>query len=410
MNTFQVKLSRYADLILQVGLNLQKGQRLIIHAPISASSFVRDITSKAYDLGAKNVIVDYDDEQLRKIKIEKATDEGLKDFPQWKAKGYLEMAKENMALLNLSAPNPEIFQDSDPSRVALVNKTAGEAMKDFRQYISGGRINWLIAAIPTKEWAKTIFPELSTDDAVSKLWEQIFYTTRVDQEDPVPLWKEHISAMNTRADYLNRRKYKTLHYKGPGTDLTIDLHTQTKWLCAEFINDQEVHFVPNLPTEEVFTIPIKTGVNGTVSSTKPLNYGGNLIQNFSLTFKDGKVVDFQAEQGYEVLKNLLSADEGAPYLGEVALVPHDSPISNTGIVFNNTLFDENASCHIALGNALNICVEKGKNMTKEELDNIGFNDSIIHVDFMIGSGELDIEGERTDGTKEPIFRNGNWAF
>lgn len=290
-----------------------------------------------------------------------------------------------------------------------MNRASAEAMKDFSAYIGGGKISWLIAAFPTIEWAQTVFPELSQDEAIDKLWENIFYTTRTDQENTVALWESHISNLNKNADRLNESKYKKLHYKGPGTDLSIEFHPQTKWISAQFTNDQGIPFVPNLPTEEVFTIPVKQGVNGTVTSTKPLNYSGTLIRNFSLTFKDGKVVEFTAEEGYETLKNLLETDEGASYLGEVALVPHNSPISNTNIIFNNTLFDENASCHIALGRALSVCVEEGKNMTAEQLQKVGFNESMIHVDFMIGSAELDIDGEKEDGTIEPIFKAGDWV-
>lgn len=410
MQNFESKLEKYADLIVRVGLNLQQGQDLLVTAPISVSSFVHKVAKKAYEAGAKNVLVEYNDEELTKTTLEMAPEEGLKDFPTWKAKGYFEMAENNIAFLNIKVPNPSLLKDVDPKRVAMANKAAGEAMKDFRQYTGGGKISWLIASIPTREWAVSVFPKLDETEAIDKLWENIFYTTRVDKEDPVSIWRSHIESLTKNADYLNEKAYKKLSYKGPGTDLTIELPEKSKWMCAQFTNDKGVNYVPNMPTEEVFTIPVKTGVNGVVSSTKPLNYAGTLIKNFSLTFEQGKVVDFSAEEGYETLKNLLEADEGASYLGEVALVPHDSPISNTGIIFNNTLYDENASCHIALGNALSICVKDGKSMSKDELSAIGFNDSIVHVDFMIGSGELDIDGELEDGTTEPIFRKGNWAF
>ncbi|RBP08088.1 aminopeptidase [Rossellomorea aquimaris] len=410
MNTaFESKLERYADLIVQVGLNLQKDQELLISAPITAYKFVRLVTKKAYEAGVLNVLTDFYDEELKKIRLDNSSEEGLKAYPDWKAKGFIEMAENNVALLNLAAPNPSLLRDADPKRVAILNRASAEAMKDFSAYIGGGKISWLIAAFPTIEWAQTVFPELSQDEAIDKLWENIFYTTRTDQENTVALWESHISNLNKNADRLNQSKYKKLHYKGPGTDLSIEFHPQTKWISAQFTNDQGIPFVPNLPTEEVFTIPVKQGVNGTVSSTKPLNYSGTLIRNFSLTFKDGKVVEFTAEEGYETLKNLLETDEGASYLGEVALVPHNSPISNTNIIFNNTLFDENASCHIALGRALSVCVEEGKNMTAEQLRKVGFNESMIHVDFMIGSAQLDIDGEKEDGSIEPIFKAGDWV-
>jgi leucyl aminopeptidase (aminopeptidase T) len=410
MNTaFESNLERYADLIVQVGLNLQKDQELLISAPITAYKFVRLVTKKAYEAGVLNVLTDFYDEELKKIRLDNSSEEGLKAFPDWKAKGFIEMAENNVALLNLASPNPSLLRDSDPKRVAILNRASAEAMKDFSAYIGGGKISWLIAAFPTIEWAQTVFPELSQDEAIDKLWENIFYTTRTDRENTVALWESHISNLNKNADRLNKSKYKKLHYKGPGTNLSIEFHPQTKWISAQFTNDQGIPFVPNLPTEEVFTIPVKQGVNGTVTSTKPLNYSGTLIRNFSLTFKDGKVIEYTAEEGYETLKNLLETDEGASYLGEVALVPHNSPISNTNIIFNNTLFDENASCHIALGRALSVCVEEGKNMTAEQLRKVGFNESMIHVDFMIGSAQLDIDGEKEDGTFEPIFKAGDWV-
>ncbi|MGR3764569.1 aminopeptidase [Rossellomorea sp. NS-SX7] len=406
---YKENLERYADLIVQVGLNLQKDQELLISAPISAYEFVRQITAKAYEAGALHVMADFHDEELKKIRLEKSSEEGLKVFPHWKQKGYIEMAENNVALLNLIAPNPSLLKHADPGRVALLNKVAAEASKEFSAYIGGGKISWLIAAYPTEEWAQSVFPGFNREDAVEKLWDNIFYTTRTDREQTVELWEQHINNLNERASLLNQAKYNKLHYKGPGTDLTIGFHPQTKWISAQFTNDKGTPFVPNLPTEEVFTIPDKTSVNGVVSSTKPLNYGGTLIKDFSLTFKDGRVVDFSAKEGYETLKNLLAADEGASYLGEVALVPHDSPISNTNIIFNNTLFDENASCHIALGRALSVCVENGKEMSQDDLNAIGFNESMIHVDFMIGSKDLHIDGEKADGSIQPIFRNGDWV-
>jgi aminopeptidase len=410
MNTrYKENLERYADLIVQVGLNLQKDQELLISAPISAYEFVRQITEKAYEAGAIHVMTDFHDEVLKKIRLEKSSEEGLKVFPHWKQKGYIEMAENNVALLNLIAPNPALLKDIDPGRVAVLNKVAAEASKDFSSYIGGGKISWLIAAYPTEEWAASVFPDSEKEKAIEKLWENIFYTTRTDREQTVELWANHINELNERARRLNEANFEKLHYKGPGTDLTIGFSPQTKWISAQFTNDKGIPFVPNLPTEEVFTIPEKTSVNGVVSSTKPLNYGGTLIKDFSLTFNEGKVVDFSAKEGYDTLKNLLETDEGASYLGEVALVPHDSPISNTNIVFNNTLFDENASCHIALGRALSVCVENGKELSSDDLRKIGFNESMIHVDFMIGSKELSIDGEKADGTIHAVFRNGDWV-
>jgi aminopeptidase len=238
----------------------------------------------------------------------------------------------------------------------------------------------------------------------------VFYVTRVDHENPVKAWEQHINRLSNKAHILNEKRYKYLHYKGPGTDLTVELPKKHHWLCAEFTNEKGIDFVPNLPTEEVFTVPMKNGVNGVVTSSKPLNLSGSLIDKFSLTFKNGKVTNFTAEQGYDALKHLLETDEGASYLGEVAIVPHNSPISNSDVIFYNTLFDENASCHLALGNSLPIAYKGGNNMTKADLIADGLNDSITHVDFMIGSSDLNIDGETEDGKIEPVFRKGNWVI
>ncbi|MEI5907270.1 aminopeptidase [Bacillus spongiae] len=410
MTKFEKKLEEYADLLIRVGINLQEGQKLFISAPISAATFARMLMEKAYSAGAKRVTIDYNDELASKMTLEMAPEEGLKDFPLWKARGFVEMAEENVAFLNIASPNPKLLNDVEPSRVATAMKAQDLANKDYLEYITSGKISWLIAAIPSVEWAKTVFPDVDDEKAVSLLWEQIFYTTRADQEQPVQLWKQHIDNLSKYADYLNNQNFSKLHYTGSGTDLTIELDSESFWMCAEFENDKGVSFIPNLPTEEVFTIPVKTGVNGVVSSSKPLNYSGNLIKDFTLTFKEGQVVDFTASEGYDTLKQLIEMDEGSRYLGEVALVPHDSPISNTNIIFNNTLFDENASCHLALGNALTMCVKDGKNKTKAQLEAMGFNESITHVDFMIGNGELSIEGVKQDGTMETIFHKGNWAI
>ena len=264
--------------------------------------------------------------------------------------------------------------------------------------------------MPTQAWADKVFPELDEAKRMDALWDAIFKATRVDQEDPVAEWKKHTDTLDSKADHLNQKKYQALHYSAPGTDLTVELAKDHIWVSAGSVNENGVTFIANMPTEEVFTANAKTGVNGVVSSTKPLSYAGNLIENFTLTFKEGKVVDFKAEKGEETLKKLIETDEGSAYLGEIALVPHQSPISETDLIFFNTLFDENASNHFALGKAYPFCVEGGKNMSDEEVVAHGLNDSLTHVDFMIGSAEMNIDGITSDGKKEPVFRKGNWAF
>ncbi|NBI30026.1 aminopeptidase [Chengkuizengella marina] len=411
MSEFESKLDKYAEAVVKVGLNIQKDQDVYITAPVFATNFARKVVKHAYLAGARQVLVDYHDDELDLLKYQLASEEGLKAFPTWKSKGKIEMADNNATFLGIRSKNPELLKDVDPERLAIVDKVSRTENREYSQnYISTGRISWTLVSYPSPEWATLVFPKLTEEEAVEKLWDTMFEVTRINKENPVEGWKEHMQGLETRADILNKKKYKKLHYKAKGTDLTIELHKDHKWMCAKFTNAKGTKFVPNMPTEEVFTIPFKYGVNGTVASTKPLNYNGSLINHFSLTFKEGKVVDFNADEGYDILKNLLSIDEGAKYLGEVALVPHDSPISNSNLVFYDTLYDENASCHIALGNALQTCVENVKEKSKEDLQAMGFNESLTHVDFMIGSGELDIDGETEDGTKEAIFRAGNWVI
>lgn len=403
------ELIKYAELAVKVGVNIQKGQLLVINAPIIAKDLVYKITEVAFKEGARNVHVEWNDDEFTKVKYTYAPDEAFAEYPLWKAKGYEEMAEDGAAVLSILAPNPELLKDVDPARVATAQQTAGEAMAKFREYIQSDKISWTIVASPTKEWAEKVFPNEPESEQMKKLWDAIMTATRINDTDPVSAWRQHQANLQQKVDFLNEKKYKKLHYKGPGTNLTIELPEKHLWVGGGGKSERGVEFVPNMPTEEVFTTPKKDGVYGTVSSTKPLNYGGTIIDNFSFTFENGKIVDFTAKEGYETLKRLVETDEGSRYLGEVALVPHESPISQTNLTFYNTLFDENASCHVALGSAYAFCLEGGKTMSKEDLAKHGANTSIVHVDFMIGSEKLDIDGETEDGTLEPVFRNGNWA-
>jgi aminopeptidase len=410
MSTFQQKLEKYAELAVKVGVNIQKGQTLVVRTPLSAAELVRLVAKKAYEAGAKNVHVEWSDEELTKAKFELAPDEAFHEFPEWVAKGYEEMAENGAAFLSITGSNPDLLKDADPERVSNANKASGKAMEGFRSYIMSDKISWSIVGVPSEGWAKKVFPDDSAEKAVEKLWDAIFAATRVHEDDPVAAWQSHLANLDEKMNSLNEKHYHALHYTAEGTDLVIELPKTHLWVSGGSINKEGVSFVANMPTEEVFTSAKKTGVNGTVSSTKPLNYGGTLINNFSLTFKDGKVIDYKAEEGYETLKRLLNTDEGASFIGEVALVPHKSPISDTNILFYNTLFDENASNHLALGSAYAFCIEGGKEMTKEELEKNGLNTSLTHVDFMMGSADMNIDGVYEDGKREPIFRNGNWAF
>lgn len=407
---FEQYMDQYAELTVKVGVNIQPGQTLVVNAPLIAADFVRMVAKKAYQASAKNVHIDWNDDQVTRLKFDMAPTEAFEEYPMWRAKGYEEMAEQGAAFLSIVASNPDLLKGVDPDKIATANRTAGMAMQTYRNYIQADKVSWCVIAVPSPEWAAKVFPDLPRDEQVSKLWQAIFKATRADLEDPVQAWKDHNATLDQKVAHLNQKHYKTLHYEAPGTNLSIDLPDIHIWVSGGSTNQQGTPFVANIPTEEVFTTPLKEGVNGTVQSTKPLNYGGNVIENFSLTFENGRIVSFTAETGYETLKRLVETDEGSHYLGEVALVPHVSPISNMNVIFYNTLFDENASNHLAIGNAYAFCLEGGKTMSKEELEKNGANASITHVDFMIGSAQMNIDGETADGKREPIFRNGNWAF
>lgn len=410
MSNFQQNLEKYANLAVKVGVNIQPGQTLVVNAPLHAKELTRLIAQKAYDAGAKNVHVEWNDEEIALIKYKSAPDEAFHEFPEWKAKGFEKMAEEGAAFLSITASNPDLLKGVAPERISNANKASGKAMETFRSYIQSDKVSWTIVAAAAPGWAAKVFPKEEENTAVQKLWDAIFKATRVDLEDPVTAWREHCDNLSKKVDFLNEKKYNALHYTAEGTDLTIELPEKHLWAGAGSNNENGIYFVANMPTEEVFTAAKKTGVNGTVTSTKPLNYGGTLIENFTLTFKDGKIVDFKAEEGYETLKRLIETDEGSAYIGEVALVPDDSPISNSNIIFYNTLFDENASNHLAIGSAYAFNIEGGKTMSKEQLRENGINTSITHVDFMMGSADMNIDGITKDGQREPLFRNGNWAF
>ncbi|WP_028988406.1 aminopeptidase [Thermicanus aegyptius] len=409
MKTFDELLENYAQVAVEVGVNLQKGQILVLQAPVEAKELVRKIVRRAYEKGAKYVHVELNDEQLTYIKFTYAPEEAFTFYPMWRAKGFEEMAAEGAAFLQIYSPNPDLLKDVDPKRYATAAKTAGTALKAYKSYLMEDKAPWSLISAPTESWAKKVFPDLPVEKAIDLFWGKIFSISRVNTDDPIAAWKTHNEQLHRKVAELNEKQYKQLIYTAPGTNLTIELPENHRWNGGFSLTPTGIPFNPNIPTEEVFTMPHREGVNGVVRSTKPLNYGGNLIENFSFTFKNGKVVDFAAEKGYETLKHLLDTDEGARYLGEVALVPHDSPISNSNILFYNTLYDENASCHLALGEAYPTCLTGGEKMSKEELKAAGANDSLIHEDFMIGSAELNIDGITKDGKREAIFRNGNWA-
>lgn len=410
MNHFKEKLEKYAELAVKVGVNLQKGQTLIINAALDSAELVRLIVRKAYEAGARNVVVNWNDDVVSRTKYDLAPDEVFHEYPKWRAREIEEYAEQGAAFMSIMSSSPDLLKGVNPERIANYQKAAGKALKTYRKYIQSDKVSWTVIAAPSNGWAEKVFPNDEPDTSVAKLWEAIFKATRVDTEDPVAAWKRHDQTLQEKVNYLNKKHYKKLHYKAPGTDLTIELPEKHVWVGAASINEKGIEFMANMPTEEIFTVPHKHGLNGTVSSTKPLSYGGNIIDRFTLTFENGRIIDVKAEQGEDILKHLIETDEGSHYLGEVALVPHNSPISQSNILFYNTLFDENASNHLAIGSAYAFCIEGGKEMSSEELAEHGLNESITHVDFMIGSAEMDIDGITEDSKSEPIFRDGDWAF
>ncbi|RDY23013.1 aminopeptidase [Romboutsia maritimum] len=407
---FNKNLDKYAELAVKVGVNIQSGQILLVRSPIECASFVRSVLKHAYQNGAKNVHIEWSDEESTLIKYLNAPEETFNDFPKWIADQYVDIAKEGGAFLTIYAQNPDLLKNVDPQRVANYQKASGIALKEWRSYTLSDKCKWSIVSVPTEAWAKKVFPNENPENAVEKLWDAIFKCSRVENQNPVEAWKQHNKDLKSRMDFLNKNNFKSLRYKSSITDLTVELPEGHIWLSGSSQDPNGVEFNANIPTEEVYTMPHKFKVNGFVHSTKPLVYGGNVIDNFTLTFKDGKVIDCKAEKGYETLEKLISTDEGSHYLGEVALVPFKSPISDTNIVFFNTLYDENASCHFALGAAYRTCMKDGENLKSEDLDNYGINDSLTHVDFMIGSSDLDIIGQTYDGNQIQIFKSGNWAF
>ncbi len=404
-------LEKYSRIIAKTGLNIQGNQILVINSPIECADFTRMVSEIAYKEGAKEVIINWKDELSTKIRYLHGKDEIFDEFPKWQKDLYVSYAKKGAAFLSISASNPELMKDVNPKRIMRANKAQSTALSEYRERLMSDKNVWCVASIPTKAWAKKVFEDVTEEAAVEKLWDSIFEAVRANEDDPIKAWNEHQANLKRSMDFLNENNFKYLIYKNSlGTDLKIELPKDHLWLGGSSFTPEGIEFMANIPTEEVFTLPLKHGVNGKVVSSKPLNYNGNLIENFSLTFKDGKVIDYTSEKGYDTLKNLIETDEGTHYLGEVALVPFHSPISNSNILFYNTLFDENASCHLALGEAYPTCLKNSEKMSKEDLKNAGVNDSLEHVDFMLGTKDLSIIGVTKEGKEIPVFVNGDFAY
>lgn len=410
MSSFHKKLSNYADIIVKIGVSLQKGQTLLINASTDSVELVRLLVRKAYEAGAHLVKVYWTDDEILRIKHELAPEESLLSEANLFADEKLAYIKEGAAIVTIASSDPDLLRNIPQERIISYRRASHKASAGLNAYRASNRIIRCLATTPSKAWAAKVFPDLPEAEQVPMLWESIFKMVRADQPDPIQAWEEHLKQLNDRAAALNEKRFKKLHYVAPGTDLTIELPEGHLWRTANSRNKERSISVGNIPTEEVYTVPFAYGVNGTVSSTKPLSYSGTIIDKFTLTFVDGRIVDARAEQGEKVLKSLIETDEGSHYLGEVALVPHQSPISASTILFYKTLFDENASCHLAIGRAYNSCLEGGMQMSREELDARGINNSMTHTDFMIGSDKLNIYGIRENGVTEPVFLLGNWAF
>ena len=410
MENFDQLLEKYAEVIVKVGLNLQPGQRLTISAEMETAPLVRAVVKNAYQNGAPLVNVFWADEELTRIRFEHAPRDSFEEVTEWYFDGILKDAKRGDAYLSVTGTDPDLLKPFDPELVGKALKTRMKYFKPASEYISNGGVQWLVVCPPTPKWAAKIFPELSADEAVEKLWRVFYKLCRLDNDDPAAIWQAHLDDLHKRHKFLTEKQFESLHFHGSGTDLTIGMPENHIWKAGSGKTTSGVDFTANIPTEEVFCMPHKYKVNGTVSATKPLNHYGNLIENFNLTFKEGKVVDFKAEKGADALKNILDTDENARYLGEVALVPHFSPISESGLIYFNTLYDENAACHLAFGSAYRENIQGGVEMKEDELDAHGINNSLVHVDFMIGSDKVDVDGIAPDGSAIPLLKAGRWAF
>ncbi|EMW5749962.1 aminopeptidase [Enterococcus faecalis] len=410
LENFNENLKKYARLIAETGVNVQDNHTVVLQISVDQAPLARLITEEAYRLGAAEVIVQWSDETIQREFLAHAATDRIENVPQYKIDQTDDWIAKGASRISVVSSNPDALAGVDTQRVAAFQAANGKALVNLRKATQANKVSWTVVAAASKGWAAKVFPELATsEEQVDALWNEIFKTTRIYEENPVIAWDIHDKKLQEKAAELNEQQFTALHYTAPGTDLTIGLPKNHLWEGAGSYNARGEEFMANIPTEEVFTAPDSRRVDGYVSSTKPLSYAGTIISGMKFTFKDGKVVDFSAEQGEEALKNLLAIDEGAKHLGEVALVPDPSPISQSGLIFYNTLFDENASNHLAFGSAYAFNLQGGTEMSEEELAAAGLNRSQTHVDFMVGSDKMNIDGIKEDGTVVPVFRNGDWA-
>jgi aminopeptidase len=406
---FGRKLDRLAEVAVRVGLGLAQGQELLVTATVEAVPLARLIAEYAYKAGASLVTTLLTDEPSALLRFRYGSESSFDIAPSWLYEGMAQAYRTGAARLAIAGNDPSLLSEQNPEHVSRVNRATSKAYRPALELIARHEINWTIVANATPAWAAAVFPDLPPDEALGRLWNAIFAASRVDQADPLAAWKDHDSNLHARAERMNEKRYAALHFQGPGTDLWVGLADDHLWLGGGTTARNGRYCVPNIPTEEIFTTPHKDRVDGSVASTKPLSYSGTLIEEISVRFEAGKIVDAHAARGNQVLQRMIETDEGARRLGEVALVPYSSPIASSGLLFMNTLFDENAACHIALGQAYSTCVENGDSLTPEQLAMRGANTSLIHVDWMIGSNRIDVDGVGAAGTGEPVMRGGEWV-
>ncbi len=410
MKTHSQLLDAYAELVVKSGVNIGVGQQLIISAPIEALELVRRITFHAYKAGASLVTTLYSDEQTTLMRFQQGRESGFDTAASWLFSGMADALRDGTAArLAIIGDDPSLLSAQNTDHVGRANKARSKAAKPFIEVITGFATNWCVVSCATPALAKSVFPGLSEHEALAKLWTAIFKCTRADQPDPVQAWVEHSKNLHARTDMLNKKRYAALKYKGPGTDFTLGLVDDHVWAGGASRAKNGIVCNPNIPSEEVFTMPHRERVDGVVRSTKPLSYQGTMIDGIRVRFEKGRIIEGSAEKGNDVFRKMIETDEGASRLGEVALVPHSSPISATGLVFNETLYDENAASHIAIGQAYSQNIKDADKLTSEQKLAAGMNSSIVHTDWMIGSGELDVDGVFADGTSEPLMRKGEWA-
>ncbi|HET6846201.1 MAG TPA: aminopeptidase [Anaerolineales bacterium] len=409
-------LKKYIDVILDVGLNLQPGQRLLIvnnliqGVDVNLAAFVRLLAEAAYRRGSPYVDVIWGDPLLERLRLQKASRESLKEYPKWPSDARMEHVEPADAYLALRADDPDLLAGIDPNRIGDYLAAIRDRGRALIPIMSRNHANWCVATVSSPEWAAKVLPKAPEGKRVEALWNLIFETCRIYEKKPVDAWRMHISGLAKRKDYLNAKRYTALQYRAPGTRLKVGLPAGHLWFGGQMKAENGVDFVPNLPTEEVFTLAHLSEVQGEVTATKPLIYNGNTIDGMRLTFEAGKVAKASARKGEAILRQLLEADAGSSRLGEVALVPHSSPVSRLGVTFQSTLFDENASCHLALGQAYRFTLQGAERLSDEAFAEVGGNSSKVHSDFMMGSDKMDIDGIRADGRAEPVFRSGEWAL